>query len=82
MENLLTVDDVAGIMRVSKRTAYTYMRQMIHTETPLRVTEASLREWIEGRIVDPEEKKRRKNATAYRHRISIPSDYHIPRRRP
>lgn len=54
MEKLLTADDVAGILRVGKRTAYSYMTKMHHLERPLRVTEDSLRNWINEKAVCPE----------------------------
>ena len=53
MEKLLTPDDVASILSVSKRTAYDLMKGMQRIEKPLRVTEASLREWINQRAVAP-----------------------------
>lgn len=81
VEKLLTAEDVAGIMRVGKRTAYAYMRQMIHMEKPMRVTEAALRAWIAGRSVAPEEKKRRGVNTGRRRMTVVPEDYRIPRRR-
>ena len=46
MDRLLTVDDVAQVLSVSRRTAYTYMADMIHLSRPLRVAESSLREWM------------------------------------
>ena len=84
MDKLLTVDDVAGILRVSRRTAYNYMGQMIHMTQPLRVTETSLRQWISGRTVDPEEQHSRKGKNkAPKKGAELPGlrEYHIPRRR-
>lgn len=64
MEKLLTPSDVAGILQVSKRKAYDLMKGMARIERPLRVTEASLREWLADKAVTPGEKpkyKRSKN---------------------
>ena len=56
MDRLLTPDDVAGILQVGKRSAYGYMAQMVHMRNPLRVTEDSLRDWINRKVIDPEAK--------------------------
>lgn len=77
MEKLLTVDDVAEILRVSRRTAYEKMRQMIHMEQPFRVTEMALRCWIGDQMVDPATKAKK----APRRVMTGLEDYHIPRRR-
>lgn len=53
MEKMLTVDDVANVLQVSKRSAYGYMRDMPHIDRPLRVSEMSLREWINARTKAP-----------------------------
>lgn len=85
MRNMLTADDVAAVMRVSRRTAYTYMRQMPHTESPLRVTEEALQAFIDGRTVAPREKPGTKAKAPViridRRRRAAPDDWHIPRRR-
>ena len=57
MKALLTVDDVAAILKVSRRTAYGYMMQMPHMERPRRVTEGALEGWINGRTVYGEKKR-------------------------
>ena len=71
MERLLTPDDVAEILQVGKRSAYTYMGQMVHMDSPLRVTEEALREWINKRSVDPEAQisKRTKRNVLINYRI-------------
>lgn len=77
MDRLLTVDDVAEILRVSRRTAYGKMKQMIHLPSPLRVTETALRGWIAEQMVDPATKTK-----APRRVMTGPiTDYKIPRRR-
>ena len=60
MERLLSPDQVAEIMSISKRSAYTVMNRMPHMEQPLRVTERALREYIESRMVYPIQMKRTK----------------------
>ena len=60
MEKLLTPADVASILSVSKRTAYSLMKGMARIERPLRVTEGSLREWLADREITPGEKPKYK----------------------
>ena len=77
MDKLLTPDDVAGILHVSRRTAYTIMHQMPHLEKPFRVSEAGLR------ARQPEDKDKGKQKARQR-AVKMPllgHDYHIPRRR-
>lgn len=57
MDKLLTPDDVAQALQVCRRTAYTYMGQMIHLDKPRRVSEYSLREWMRDRTAGPDEPK-------------------------
>ena len=78
MEKMLTVDDVAETLQISRRSAYRYMAGMVHLEKPMRITEASLRAWIAQGTVDPEA-PRRKRITAKRH--TGPEGYRIPKRR-
>jgi hypothetical protein len=83
MDKLLTPDDVAAILQVSRRTAYTIMRQMPHLERPFRVSEAGLRAWLYERTAQPEEKGKGKTKARQR-AVKMPllgNDYHIPRRR-
>lgn len=82
MDKLLTPDEVAGILSVSRRTAYRIMHQMPHVETPFRVAETGLMAWIAGRTVSPAMENTR-NAKARQSAAKIPllNDYHIPRRR-
>lgn len=59
----MSPDQVAEIMSISKRSAYTVMNRMPHMQQPLRVTERALREYIESRMVYPMPAvKRRKRA--------------------
>ena len=71
MTKLLTPADVAGILQVSKRSAYDYMGQMVHLQNPLRVTEQALQDWINKHAVDPEAKisKRTKRNVVLNYRI-------------
>ena len=71
MERMLTPEDVAQVLSVSRRTAYDYMTQMPHLDRPRRVSEYSLHEWIMERTIDPTARKRMHNVT----------DYRLPRRR-
>lgn len=83
MEKLLAPDDVAQVLQVSRRTAYTIMHQMPHLERPFRVSEAGLRAWLYERTRQPEEKGKGKQKARQR-AVKMPllgNDYHIPRRR-
>lgn len=83
MEKLLAPDDVAEILQVSRRTAYTIMHQMAHLERPFRVSESGLRAWLAERTMQPEDKGKGKQKARQRapYRPLIGEDYHIPRRR-
>ena len=59
---MLSPQEVADIMSVSKRSAYTIMYQMPHMEQPLRVSERALRDWINGKLVYPVLNTKRKRA--------------------
>jgi hypothetical protein len=83
MEKLLTPDEVAAILRVSRRTAYRIMHQMPHLETPFRVAETGLRAWVAGRTVSPATESKGK-AKARQRAAKMPlvgEVYKIPRRR-
>ena len=83
MDKLLTPDDVAGILQVSRRTAYTIMHQMPHLEKPFRVSESGLRAWLYERTRQPETQSQGKQK-AHQRAVKMPllgHDYHIPRRR-
>lgn len=82
MEKLLAPDDVAGILQVSRRTAYTIMHQMPHLEKPFRVSEAGLRAWLYERTRQPEGKGKGKQKARQR-AVKMPAaaDFRIPRRR-
>ena len=90
----MTVDDVAAALQVSRRTAYTYMGQMIHLAGPLRVSESSLRAWIIERTAGPGEKgagrrggqettggKGKKKSPGKGLKMALVQDFKIPRRR-
>lgn len=53
MERLLTADDVAMVLKTSRRSAYRHMHDMAHLETPFRVTETALRAWIAKKTTIP-----------------------------
>ena len=57
MDKLLTVSDIAARYKVCEATARNYMRQMIHMEKPLMVTERALATWESERTVDPIDKR-------------------------
>lgn len=49
-------------MSISKRSAYTVMHSIPHMESPLRVTERALKDYVESRMVYPMPVKRRRRA--------------------
>lgn len=53
MERLLTADDVAQVLKTSRRSAYRHMHDMVHLETPFRVSETALRAWIAQKTTIP-----------------------------
>ena len=78
----LSPSDVAAVMNCSLATARTRMRQMVHTERPLTVTEVEIERWYATRTYEPRAQCRQKRT--YQKRIS-PAEgekYLIPRRRP
>jgi predicted DNA-binding transcriptional regulator AlpA len=83
MDKLLTPDDVAQVLQVSRRTAYRIMHQMPHIDTPFRVAETELRVWLGRKTVDPSMIETKGKAKTHQRAAKIPlvNDYHIPRRR-
>lgn len=82
MDQLLTADDVAEILQVSRKTAYKIMHQMTHLEQPFRVSNGALLAWMSEKAKGPAPEKGR-NKTGKR-AAAVPLmgyDYHIPRRR-
>lgn len=53
-DKLLSVRDIAERYQVKAETARRYMRQMVHMEAPLMVTERALKAWEESRTFPPE----------------------------
>lgn len=62
VDRLLSPEQVAEIMSVSKRSAYDHMHRMPYMDSPLRVRERDLKEYIESRMVYPMPERRRKRA--------------------
>lgn len=86
MEKLMTAKDVAEALKVSEKTAYTYMHQMQHMASPLRVTESEFRAWMMGKMMSPgETKKTRKKKKAEKNGRIIhvapgpDGKWHVPR---
>lgn len=64
MERMLSPEQVAEILSISKASAYTVIHRMPHMEQPLRVTERALREYIDSKMVYPiQMAKRKRRAT-------------------
>lgn len=49
-------------MSISKRSAYTVMHRIPHMDSPLRVTERALRDYINERMIYPMPVKRKRRA--------------------
>lgn len=86
IEKLLTPDDVAGVLQVSRRTAYNIMHQMPHLSRPFRVTESGLKAWLNERTAAPEGMAEKAEKAPARHSASmrktlIQDPFHIPRRK-
>ena len=54
MERLLSVQDVCARYQVRATTARKYMRDMVHMESPLMVTERAVMEWERRKTLPPE----------------------------
>ena len=54
MERLLSVTDVCARYQCKPQTARKYMRDMVHMESPLMVTERAAAEWERRKTVPPE----------------------------
>ena len=53
MDRLYSVRDIQSRYQCSPNTARAYIRQMIHMEKPLMVTEKALMDWENRRTVAP-----------------------------
>lgn len=80
MERMLTMDDVARILGVCRRTAYEIMKRIPHMEHPFRCTETALRAYIAENTVHPAEPAAKKQKRGWRP-VSQAQEYIIPRRR-
>ena len=70
---LLTTGDIMERYQCSDRTARRYMRQMVHQEKPLRVTEAALETWEINRTCNPQETSKASHGQrAQRRNVVIP----------
>lgn len=79
--NRMRPKEVAAIMKCSVPTARARMRQMVHTEKPLTVTETEFNRWYIAKETYPNNTSRKKRA--YHKRI-LPEEgekFLIPRRR-
>lgn len=59
VERLLSVADICARYQCKPTTARKYMRDMVHLEGPLMVTERSVAEWERRRTLPPESETRR-----------------------
>lgn len=58
MERLLSVKDIADRYQCKPGTARKYMRNMVHLENPLMVTERAVADWERKRTFPPENETR------------------------
>lgn len=84
-DRLLKAEQVAEILQVCVRTAYTIMHQMEHMERPFRVRESALENYIRDHSAGPGQNlksaPKRKRYQTYQKQAAEP-DWRIPRRRP
>ena len=59
---MLSPEQVADVLSISKRSAYTKMAQMPHMECPLRVRERDLKEYIDSKMIYPVPVRKRRRA--------------------
>ena len=59
MERLLSVKDIAARYQVTPPTARRIMRDMVHMEAPLMVTERAVADWERRRTLPPESETRK-----------------------
>ena len=83
LQHHLTVKEVAEHMGCSATTARVRMRQMVHTESPLTVTEDELNRWWKERTCAPVPKIKQSTRSYCRHMATEPGEkFLIPRKRP
>lgn len=83
LQHHLTVREVAENMGCSAATARARMRQMVHTESPLTVTEDELERWWMERTYGPAQKTKQTIRPYCRHMKIEPGEkFLIPRKRP
>lgn len=88
MDKLMKVEDVAEALNVTRATAYKYIRQMRHMESPVRVTEGDFRAWVLAKTAMPgetlKETGKKKKAKQRVPKVSPGPDgkWHVPRVRP
>jgi len=59
MERLLSVNDICARYQIKAVTARKYMRDMVHLETPLMVTERAVMDWERRKTLPPEDETRK-----------------------
>ena len=70
MERLLSVKDISERYQCKPATARQYMRNMVHMERPLMVTERAVREWETRKTLPPEDVTRRQERGRKRGMVS------------
>lgn len=79
MERWMTVADIMARYRCSAQTARKRMRQMVHMEKPLMVTEAAVAAWEREKTVCPMQPEEKRKPRRVREQIWVPG-MRIPRR--
>jgi hypothetical protein len=59
LEALLSVKDICARYQVKSATARKFMRDMVHLESPLMVTERAVADWERRKTLPPESETRR-----------------------
>lgn len=60
MERLYSVRDICERYQVKSGTARKFMRDMVHMEKPLMVSERAVRDWEQSKTLPPESVTRQK----------------------
>jgi hypothetical protein len=82
MEKLMTVEDVAEILRVKPATAYRKIKEMRHMTSPLRVRESDFMAWLQQKTAGSGEKQKTRKpqgTTIQRAMPGADGKFHVPR---
>lgn len=70
MKRLMSVKQIAERYKCGLTTARKYMRQMVHMESPLMVTEQAVEEWESRKTYEPTQRTRQRTYRINRRRAN------------